>query len=49
MSDQQLENKFSDLAEGILSADQTRALIDKCWHVEQLGSAADIALAALPR
>jgi 2-methylcitrate dehydratase PrpD len=49
MSDQQLEKKFSDLADGILSPEQTRALIDKCWHVEQLGSAAEIALAALPR
>jgi hypothetical protein len=49
MTDQQLEKKFSDLAEGILAADQTRALMDKCWHVEQLDSAGDIALAALPR
>jgi hypothetical protein len=49
MSDQQLEKKFSDLADGILSPEQTRALIDKCWHVEQLDSAAEIALAALPR
>ncbi|VXC95018.1 MmgE/PrpD family protein [Burkholderia sp. 8Y] len=49
MTDEQLEKKFSDLADGILSADQTRALIDKCWHVEQLDSAADIALAAVHR
>ncbi len=47
MTDQQLEKKFSDLADGILSADQTRALIDKCWHVESLDNAGDIALAAV--
>ncbi|WP_350029326.1 hypothetical protein [Caballeronia sp. GACF4] len=49
MTDQQLEKKFSDLADGILSPEQTRALMDKCWQVEQLGNAGDIALAALPR
>lgn len=49
MTDQQLEKKFSDLADGILPPDQTRMLIDKCWHVEQLDNAADIALAAIPR
>ncbi|BEU24715.1 MmgE/PrpD family protein [Paraburkholderia sp. 22B1P] len=49
MTDQQLEKKFADLADGILSPTQTRALIDKCWHVEQLASAGDIALAALPQ
>lgn len=48
MTDQQLEKKFSDLAEGILSPDRTRKLIDTCWHVEQLQNAADIARAALP-
>jgi 2-methylcitrate dehydratase PrpD len=48
MTDQQLEKKFSDLAQGILSPDRTRKLIDTCWHVEQLNSAADIALSALP-
>ncbi|MDR5733934.1 MmgE/PrpD family protein [Caballeronia sp. LZ025] len=49
MSNQQLEKKFSDLADGILPADQTRKLIDTCWQVEQLGNAADIALAAVRR
>ncbi|GJH24613.1 MmgE/PrpD family protein [Caballeronia novacaledonica] len=48
MTDQQLETKFSDLADGILTQQQTRALIDKCWHVEQLDSASEIATAALP-
>ncbi|WP_353615888.1 MULTISPECIES: MmgE/PrpD family protein [Burkholderiaceae] len=41
MTDQQLEKKFSDLAEGILSPDRTRKLIDTCWHVEQLDSAGE--------
>lgn len=49
MTDQQLEKKFADLAEGILSPAQTRALIEKCWHVEQLDSASEIALSALPQ
>ncbi|WP_250453010.1 MmgE/PrpD family protein [Caballeronia sp. ATUFL_M2_KS44] len=49
MTNEQLEKKFSDLADGILPSDQTRTLIDKCWHVEQLDSAADIALAAIQR
>ncbi len=49
MTNKQLEKKFSDLAGGILTADQTRALIDKCWHVEQLDSAAEIAVAATKR
>ncbi|WP_144147138.1 MmgE/PrpD family protein [Paraburkholderia sp. BCC1884] len=48
MTNQQLEKKFSDLTDGILSPSQTRKLMDTCWHVEQLDSAADIALAALP-
>ncbi|GJH09623.1 MmgE/PrpD family protein [Caballeronia novacaledonica] len=48
MTDQQLETKFSDLADGILTQQQTRALIDKCWHVEQLDSASEITTAALP-
>ncbi|WP_250523290.1 MULTISPECIES: MmgE/PrpD family protein [unclassified Caballeronia] len=49
MTDKQLETKFSDLADGILTPEQTRALIDKCWHVEQLDSASEIATSALPR
>ncbi|GJH16870.1 MmgE/PrpD family protein [Caballeronia novacaledonica] len=48
MTDQQLETKFSDLADGILTQQQTRALIDTCWHVEQLDSASEIATSALP-
>lgn len=49
MSDQQLEKKFADLADGILPADQTRALIDTCWHVEALENAGDIAVGAVRR
>ncbi|MDR5758442.1 MmgE/PrpD family protein [Caballeronia sp. LZ035] len=49
MTDQQLEKKFSDLADGILPADQTRALIDTCWRVEKLDNAGDIAVAAVRR
>jgi 2-methylcitrate dehydratase PrpD len=49
MTNQQLEKKFSDLADGILPADQTRALIETCWHVETLDNAGDIAVAAIRR
>ncbi|WP_027805122.1 MmgE/PrpD family protein [Paraburkholderia caledonica] len=49
MADKQLENKFVDLAEGILSPPQTRGLLDTCWNVEQLANAGDIAIAALPQ
>ena len=43
MSDQQLEAKFTDLAQGILSPARTRELMDACWKVEQLPAAAAIA------
>lgn len=46
MTDEQLEAKFSDLAEGILPRQQTRALMDTCWQVEQLADASQIARAA---
>ncbi|WP_070105937.1 MmgE/PrpD family protein [Burkholderia plantarii] len=49
MSDAQLEKKFADLADGILPADQTRALIERCWQVERLDSAAEIVTLAVPR
>jgi 2-methylcitrate dehydratase PrpD len=45
MSDQALEAKFSDLAEGILPPAQTRRLMDLCWTVEKLPAAADVARA----
>jgi 2-methylcitrate dehydratase PrpD len=42
MTDQQLETKFSDLAEGILAAPVIRRVMDACWNVEGLPSAAEI-------
>ena len=47
MSDAALEAKFSDLAEGILPKDQTRKLMDACWNLEKLPSAAEVAKAAV--
>lgn len=49
MTDAQLEAKFSDLAEGILPRQQTQALIDTCWKVEQLADAGQLARAARQR
>ena len=46
MSDTDLENKFRGLAEGVLPDNQIRALIARCWDVERLQSAADVATAA---
>jgi 2-methylcitrate dehydratase PrpD len=43
MTDQQLEAKFSDLADGILPAASIRRIMDACWNVEGLSNAADIA------
>jgi 2-methylcitrate dehydratase PrpD len=48
MSNQQLEAKFTDLTSGILSSERNRRLIDACWHIEKLDSAAAIAQAAVP-
>lgn len=45
MSDAQLEDKFTGLAEGILPAKQTRALMDLCWKAWDLKDAGDIARA----
>jgi 2-methylcitrate dehydratase PrpD len=47
MTDQQLEAKFTDLANGVLPAPQVRKLIDTCWQVERLPSAAAIAKAGV--
>jgi 2-methylcitrate dehydratase PrpD len=46
MSDAALEAKFIDLAEGILSADRRRHLIDLCRSIEWLADAGDVARAA---
>jgi len=49
MTDQQLEAKFTDLAEAVLPAAQVRKLIETCWQVERLPSAAAIAKAGVLR
>ena len=43
MTDAALEGKFADLAQGVLPAAQARKVMDLCWGVEKLASAADIA------
>jgi 2-methylcitrate dehydratase PrpD len=43
MTDKQLETKFADLAEGILPPQVIRRVMDACWNVEGLPSAAEIA------
>jgi 2-methylcitrate dehydratase PrpD len=43
MTDQQLETKFADLADGIIPAEAIRRVMDACWNVEGLPSAAEIA------
>jgi hypothetical protein len=48
MTDTNLETKFADLAEGILTTQQIHALIDLCLGVEKLSSAAEIAKATIP-
>jgi 2-methylcitrate dehydratase PrpD len=42
MTDAQLEAKFADLAQGVLPDAQARRLMDACWQVESLPSAAQI-------
>jgi 2-methylcitrate dehydratase PrpD len=46
MSDQALERKFADLADGILPAAQARRVMDLCWNLESLKDAAEIAKTA---
>ena len=46
MSDSALEAKFLDLAGGVLPQSQARHLLDLCWNVEKLDSAAEVAKAA---
>jgi 2-methylcitrate dehydratase PrpD len=43
MSDRLLEAKFEGLAEGILSAEETRRIIDLCWRADRLADAGEIA------
>jgi 2-methylcitrate dehydratase PrpD len=42
MSDAQLEDKFKGQAEDILPVDQTKRLIDLCWHVWDLQDVGEI-------
>ncbi len=46
MSDAALETKFLDLAEGVLPAAQAKRLLEFCWKIESLKSAAEIAKSA---
>ncbi|HEY2382046.1 MAG TPA: MmgE/PrpD family protein [Terriglobia bacterium] len=46
MSDPDLEAKFTGLANGVLSADKQRRLIDLCWDIASLPDASAIARAA---
>src|SRR6204780_1285973 len=43
MTDQQLETKLTDLAEGIIPQPMIRRVMDACWNVEGLPNAAEIA------
>ena len=43
MTDKQLEAKFTDLADGILTPTAIRRVIDACWSIESLPSAGEIA------
>lgn len=43
MTDKQLETKFADLADGVLPAATVRRVMDACWNIENLTSAAEIA------
>jgi 2-methylcitrate dehydratase PrpD len=46
MTDTDLEAKFLGLADGVIPERQARTLIARCWDVETLESAADVAVAA---
>lgn len=48
MTDADLEAKFADLAEGILTTSRIRRLINLCLGIEQLANVAEIAKAAVP-
>jgi 2-methylcitrate dehydratase PrpD len=48
MTDHDLEKKFTDLADGILTREQIQNLIGLCWRSEKLSNAGDIARAAVP-
>ncbi len=46
MTDAQLTVKFTDLARPIIGAARTRQLMDRCWSVEGMADAGDVARAA---
>jgi 2-methylcitrate dehydratase PrpD len=46
MSDQALEAKFTDLAQGILAPERIRRAMDLCWSLDTLPDAAEIARAS---
>ena len=46
MSDQALERKFADLADGIIPAAQAQRLMALCWKLESLDNVAEIAKSA---
>jgi 2-methylcitrate dehydratase PrpD len=49
MTDQQLEAKFIDLADGILPSSQARELMETCWKADQLASIGALAQASIPK
>ncbi len=48
LTDKDLEAKFQGLANGVLSNDRIRALMDLCWKIESTPQASAIARAATP-
>jgi 2-methylcitrate dehydratase PrpD len=46
LSDADLEAKFMALADGVLPAAQVRTMMDRCWKIDTLASAGDLAAAA---
>jgi 2-methylcitrate dehydratase PrpD len=47
MSDKDLEAKFAGLANGVLSAERQRKLMDLCWGIERLAESSAVARAAV--
>ena len=48
LTDADLEAKFMALADGVLPAPQARTLMERCWKIETLPRASDVAVAARP-
>src|SRR6185436_3976753 len=48
LTDADLEAKFMALAEGVLPAAQARTLMERCWKIDTLPRAGDVAAAARP-